>query len=220
MNNNSGIKRMLKYMTVYAQRLFVFFIIFMFIWTAYMLLISGADIAEGLRMIPSYYFFMCGLIGMICTMGYIPLLSNGMLSMGATRKELTIGMVYGHLLLGLEMAIVGTILNIIISKSSGKDALLFAALTIGVNMITTGFGLIVAVLIDRYGKVAYYIAVAVSAIAAGAMGGVGVVFLLDGGIAPSFSLPMNIWVMLGGIVMYIIGSVVLSFGLRHKTVDV
>jgi len=218
MNNKSGMGRMLSYMTVYAQRIMLFFVIFLVAWTIYMSLVSGEAIFTSLKMIPTYVAFLGGIVSMICTMGYIPLLGNGMLSMGATRKEFIVGMLYACALISIEMTVLGFVIQAISTRAVNGETFLYAAMVFGIAIMVNGAGLGVAVLIDRFGRVAYYISVVIIALAAGICGGAGAAIMLNN--ESGITIPFNVIILIAGLVVFLLGALALNAGFRKKTVNV
>lgn len=222
---NSGLKRMFKYMFVYAERICLAFVVFVAAWFVYMLLLSGGFsdkniLVENLSMIPNYVIFLGVLVGMIFTTGYLPLLSNGHLSMGATRREFAYGIIFAHLIVVVESSLVGTIINLIVGRffnvmPAGK----YAALAFTIYFISTGIGFIMALLVERFGKVAYYIFVAIIAILAGVIGG----FTAAAGVRGSieFFVSNKVYILpVIGLVFFALTALGYRLALRKKTVSV
>ncbi len=222
---NSGLKRMLKYMFVYAERICLAFLIFIAAWFVYMLLLSGGFsdktiLMNNLAAIPNYVMFLGVLVGMIFTTGYLPLLSNGHLSMGATRKEFSVGVVFANAIIIIESTLFGVIINLIVGNFYPiMPTARYAALAFAIYLISTGIGLIMALLVDRFGKVAYYIFVAIIACLGGIIGGVTAASGLRGGI-DFFNSSKIYFLPIIGIVFFALTSLGYGLSMRKKTVTV
>lgn len=214
---NSGMKRMSKYMLVFAERVLLLFVGFLIVWCIYMAIVTGNFSVWGpgsiVANLPSYFLMLGALIMMIVSMGYVPLLSTGHLSMGATRREVSFGISLAFLLLSIQISVVGVIIYFIIDSSEAMhltnlstfgDAWSYFATTFGVLLFVSGIGILLALLIQRFGRVAYYIFVGVIAILAGIAGGVSAYMMGSG----DFSFVMNHI----GIIALIIGAVIYAAG--------
>lgn len=216
-----GIKRMLKYITFCVQRMYLFGVAFVAFMVLYLGVVAG-DFQKEIGAIPLLFLAMGGLIEAIFTMGYIPLISNGVLSMGATRKELSIGVIFGFALLAVEMSITGVLTYVLVPNALGFATWQYAISMIGLNLAVAGVGILIALLIEKFGKVAYYIAVIIIALCGGIIGGVGSMYLSGVSTGRIIFDIKHIFVIVAviGVAIYCVAALLYALGTRKKVVNV
>ncbi len=222
---NGGMKRIFKYMTLYSQRIFLYTMAFIVAMVIYLTFITNGFSLSGLKQqinyVPAMFIALGALMQMVYTFAYIPILSNMELSMGATRKEIASGMVYAFCLESVELCVVAIILRFIIKDSFFLDKGQYAVTIIGVMFETAGLGVLIALLIEKFGKIAYYIAVAIVALLGGLVGGFSVALMDSLIIGRGINITHICQIVcIAGVAIYVVSALVYYVANRKKVVRV
>ncbi|MBE5889772.1 MAG: hypothetical protein E7282_02260 [Lachnospiraceae bacterium] len=222
---NGGMKRVFKYMTNYSQRILLYTLAFIVAMVFYLTLVSNgfslSGLEEQINYLPALFIALGALMQMVYTFAYIPILSNMELSMGATRKEVACGMVYAFCLESIELCIIAILLRFAIKDSFFLNEGEYAMAIIGVMFGTAGLGILIALLIEKFGKIAYYIAVAIVALLGGLVGGVSVALMDSFFIGKTFDITHICQIIcIVGLVIYVISAAVYYAANRKRVVRV
>ena len=216
---SSGMTRTIKYMNYYTSRIILYVLGFTVGMVFYMTLLGGEFTADALMsnvaMMPMFCIFMGCLFFVVFNMSYGPLYANMQLSMGSTRKEMVLGHIYAQFVFIIITTVIAEVFNAISVGGFDSNTGLYIAMAFFSYLVASAVGSIFGILVDRFGKVAYYVMVAIAAMGGGVFGALSVSVLRGGLVwSKSVAIPATI----GSVVAFVASLVIYAICARKKVV--